>query len=105
VRDGANARGTVDAEADVSTLSSHRLAGVDTHAHSELDSVRPPLRNKSKLRSRRRSHPIGCASDGHEEGVTLRIDHLAARAMDNRLKKPLVSSEGVRVLVAPELLQ
>ena len=73
---------TVDSEADVALAADAWLPSVQAHADPELRAVRPRVGGQGSLRRHRRRHRILRAAECDEEGVTLRIDLLAAGGLE-----------------------
>src|SRR5262245_50060065 len=74
----ADAGRTVDAETDVTALGGDGLARVDSHSHTELHSLGPPVPGERALRCDRRGDRIARAAEGDEERIALGVDLLTA---------------------------
>jgi hypothetical protein len=76
VAGGADARGLVDAHADVALSADVRFAGVQAHPYSHVRVLRPRVSGEVSLDRDRRGDGVLRAPEGDEERVSLGV-HLA----------------------------
>src|SRR5436305_281413 len=93
----------MDVEADVASLDRRRLAGVDAHAHADLVVARPVVPGERLLRFRRGRDRLGGRCERDEERVALRVDDVAAVAVERSGKDTPVLGEQLRIRVAGPL--
>ena len=74
----ADACGAGDGEPDVAVARHFGVAGVDAHAHLDLDTVRPLVLREGPLRFCSRLHRMPSSSKDDEEGLGLTVDDDAA---------------------------
>jgi hypothetical protein len=75
---GRDARRAMHREAVVALLGRRRLAGVDSHPHADVGSLRPVVIGERALRLDGREHRLARAHEGDEERVALRVNHTTA---------------------------
>jgi hypothetical protein len=80
VRRRRNPRRSVDGDTAVASVDRRRLAGVDTHPHSNIHGLRPVVCCERPLSFHGREDSITGAGEGDEEGVALRVDLVAVPA-------------------------
>ena len=104
---GPDARGLVDAHADVALLTHSGLAGVQAHAHLDLYAFGPSVRMEVALRRHCGPDRVFPAWEGDEERVALRVDLVAPVSRRGLADDALVLGEHFCVVRAdlPEQLR
>jgi hypothetical protein len=99
----ADARCSMDVEAEVRLVPDVRLAGVHSHPHAQIDARGPRVPHESQLGG---DEGVGRGLEhrkGDEELVTALVDHDAVPALDRLPEEAAVVVEHVRVAVAEPL--
>ena len=99
----ADPRRLVHADADVQLLTDLRLARVQPHPDEELHTVGPRVGCEVALRIHRSRDRVLRAPERDEEGVSLRVDLVAAMRRERLAQDSLVLLEHVPVLAADPL--
>ena len=96
----ADARRTVDVEADVAALGRRRLAGVDAHPDAERRRRRPVVSVECPLGLDRGAERVARACERDEELVAAAVDLVAAERLERLAHEPPVVGHHRRVLGA-----
>jgi hypothetical protein len=105
VAGGADPRSAVHADAHVALLAYPGLARVQSHAHLDVDVLRPPARGEIALCVHSRCDRLGGGAEGDEEGVALRVHDASAVGGEGGAQEASVLGEQLVVPVAAEVLE
>src|SRR3954447_15216725 len=97
--------GLVDRVADVPVGADARLAGVEAHAHAQLDAFRPLVLRERALAGAYRRDRRARAAEDDEEGVALGVDLDPARLAERLAQEPAVRAQHLAVAVTAERLE
>ena len=101
---GADARGTMDADPDVSSSGRPGVAGVDPHPHSQLPALRPALGRERPLPVQGGRDSVARRGERDEERVALSVDLVAAVTREGIAQEAAVGRERIAVAL-PELVE
>src|SRR5207248_8805459 len=96
---------TMNCKSRIAAVRHRRLSGVDAHPHLDFDLAGPRVRNECRLALHRGEDCFTRTEERNEEGVTLRIDLVAAVRLPRAAKQPLMLRENRVIPVAQCLHQ
>src|SRR5207248_1771584 len=96
---------TMNCKSRIAAVRHRRLSGVDAHPHLDFDLAGPRVRNECRLALHRGEDCFTRTEERDEEGVTLRIDLVAAVRLPRAAKQPLMLRENRVIPVAQCLHQ
>jgi hypothetical protein len=102
---GADARGAMHVQADVTTRFGQGLPSMQAHAHPQRCAVRPGLLRERLLCGHCCRHGISGPRERRQERVSLRVDLLAVAFGKCIAQQPLVFREDLRVPAIAEALE
>ncbi len=95
-----NASGPVDIHADIAGLSAEWLTGVQTHAYSYRDAVRPLVADDGLLRRHSCRQGVFGTREGDEDGISLGINLVSVSLLASGAQELTIFREDLCVAVA-----